>query len=255
VTKPGDGSGSVYSSPTGISCGATCSAIYAFGTEVELTASSSPGSSFAGWDGDCAHAGTARCTVTAQGDVQVTAIFTASASTYTLSMDVGEGGTGSVVSNPTGIDCPGACSAAFDAGSSVTLTATPAEDSIFLGFFGGNCGGTTDPCTVSMDGNRSISASFDVDYADLAVTMAGGGVGRVVSTPIGIDCPGDCQDKYAVTETVTLGAQPAVGSVFAGWSGACTGTGACTLDMDLGPHTVTATFQMETDMLFHDGFE
>ncbi len=53
VTKAGTGSGTVTSSPAGISCGSTCSADFASGTSVTLTARRASGSTFAGWGGAC----------------------------------------------------------------------------------------------------------------------------------------------------------------------------------------------------------
>ncbi len=53
VTKAGGGSGSVTSSPIGISCGPDCSSSFQPGTPVTLSASPAAGSYFAGWSGDC----------------------------------------------------------------------------------------------------------------------------------------------------------------------------------------------------------
>lgn len=47
------GSGSVASDPTGISCGSTCSANFAAGTAVTLTATPAAGQRFTGWGGAC----------------------------------------------------------------------------------------------------------------------------------------------------------------------------------------------------------
>jgi hypothetical protein len=74
VTKTGDGSGTVTSSPAGISCGATCSHNYALGTMVTLTASAASGSAFSGWSGACS--GSGACVVTVNADTAVTATFT-----------------------------------------------------------------------------------------------------------------------------------------------------------------------------------
>jgi Divergent InlB B-repeat domain len=73
VTKLGSGSGTVTSSPSGIDCGATCTAAYSKGTTVTLTATPDAGSTFTSWGGDCTGAGP--CTVTMDQDRAVTATF------------------------------------------------------------------------------------------------------------------------------------------------------------------------------------
>jgi hypothetical protein len=74
VTKTGGGDGTVSSSPTGITCGTTCSAIYPAGTVVTMTATPAAGSTFKRWSGACA--GTASsCTVTINAARTVTANF------------------------------------------------------------------------------------------------------------------------------------------------------------------------------------
>ncbi|MFY9823205.1 MAG: hypothetical protein WAM82_17615 [Thermoanaerobaculia bacterium] len=78
VSKAGTGSGTVTSSPAGISCGASCSAAFTSGTPVTLTAAPTSGSTFGGWSGACT--GTGSCTVTLDADRSVTATFNASIS-------------------------------------------------------------------------------------------------------------------------------------------------------------------------------
>jgi subtilisin family serine protease len=74
VSTSGNGSGSVTSSPAGIDCGATCSAAFANGTSVTLTASADSGSKFSGWSGGgCS--GTGTCQVTLTAATSVTASF------------------------------------------------------------------------------------------------------------------------------------------------------------------------------------
>jgi Ca2+-binding RTX toxin-like protein len=75
VNKTGTGSGSVTSSPAGISCGADCTETYDNSTSVTLTAAAATGSSFTGWSGaGCSGAGT--CTVAMTQARGVTATFT-----------------------------------------------------------------------------------------------------------------------------------------------------------------------------------
>jgi len=74
VTLSGAGSGSVSSSPAGISCGATCSASFTTGSSVTLTASAASGSSFSGWGGACSNS-SGSCTVSMTASRSVTASF------------------------------------------------------------------------------------------------------------------------------------------------------------------------------------
>jgi photosystem II stability/assembly factor-like uncharacterized protein len=84
IAKTGTGSGTVTSSPRGISCGATCSANFASATPVTLTASAGSGSFFAGWVG-CAAATSTTCQVTVDSSKSVTATFTTTPAALTLS--------------------------------------------------------------------------------------------------------------------------------------------------------------------------
>jgi endoglucanase len=75
----------------------------------------------------------------------------------------------------------------------------------------------------------------------LTVTRSGTGSGAVSSTPAGINCGADCSEEYAAGTVVNLTATPNADSTFTGWSGACTGTGACQVIMNSAT-SVTATF-------------
>jgi List-Bact-rpt repeat protein len=63
------------------------------------------------------------------------------------------------------------------------------------------------------------------------------GDGTVSSNPAGISCPQTC--TAFLTPPAVLTATPAPGQVFAGWSGACSGLGSCTLN---NAGSVTAQF-------------
>ncbi len=73
------------------------------------------------------------------------------------------------------------------------------------------------------------------------VTKDGAGSGIVTDTPTGISCGSSCSSAFAPGSVVTLTAFPGFGSEFTGWSGACSGTGACSLAVDADKN-VTATF-------------
>jgi Divergent InlB B-repeat domain len=74
VSKTGDGSGKVTSSPAGIDCGATCSKTFDYGTKVTLTASPNAGAVFKEWTGACAGQG-ASCTLTITQATSANAVF------------------------------------------------------------------------------------------------------------------------------------------------------------------------------------
>ena len=77
----------------------------------------------------------------------------------------------------------------------------------------------------------------------LTVTKQGTGSGTVTSNPAGINCGNDCSQNYNAGTVVTLFAAPAQGSIFAGWSGACSGTGNCIVTMNSNKNVI-ATFNL-----------
>ncbi len=249
ITKGGTGAGTISSNPTGINCGATCSATFNQDSSIVLTATPSAGSSFTGWTGACSGAGT--CTVTMNAAKNVTATFTVNPPvTFALTTTKNGMGTGSVSSNPAGIDCGATCTTNFNDGSIVTLTATPTSGSVFAGW-NGACTGTG-TCTVTMNAIRAVTATFNtapVNTFALTVSKVGTGAGSVSSNPAGIDCGSSCTNSFNQNTVVTLTATPASGSSFAGWSGACTGAGTCVVTMD-AVKTVTATFTTNAPSTF-----
>lgn len=99
--------------------------------------------------------------------------------------------------------------------------------------------------TYSMKGGvkQDFYTRFDTPVAPQTLTahVTGSGEGTVSSNPAGIKCPGTCAATFAGNTTVTLTAAPSTGSSFTGWSGDCTGTGACVVLMNAA-QSVTATF-------------
>jgi hypothetical protein len=74
---------------------------------------------------------------------------------YNLNVTKTGTGSGSIMAN--GSACNGSCS--FSYGTTVTLTATPASGSSFSGWTGA-CSGSASTCSVVLNGNQTVGASF-----------------------------------------------------------------------------------------------
>ena len=117
---------------------------------------------------------------------------------------------------------------------SITLTATPTGNSVFLGWgpgcTGAGPGGNVCVIPVRRDAIE-IRALFDVPTYLLSISAAGSGSGKVVYTPASITCTitAGVNDRFCAAffekgTNVTLTADPIDGSTFGGWSGACSGS-------------------------------
>lgn len=239
VSNTGTGTGTVTSSPAGINCGSGCSASLTTTAPITLTAAPAANSQFAGWSGACTGTSTACSVPAGTSAVAATARFDL---TYTLTAALAGIGTGSVTSAPAGITCGTDCTEAYASGTTVTLTAAPAVGSTFLGWSGSGCTGTG-TCVVTMTQAAAVTATFTLTINTLTVARAGTGTGSVTSVPAGINCGADCTEGYTFGTSVTLTAAAAVGSTFAGWSGACTGVGTCVVTMNAAT-SVTASFSV-----------
>src|ERR1700677_3316214 len=239
VTAPPSGAGTVASAPAGISCPGTCTATFASGTKVTLTATASGSYTFAGWSGACS--GTSTCNVTMTANESVTPTFKAG---YGVAVTINGNGSGTVTSTPAGISCPTTCSATFPQNTAITLTATPQTGDYFGGWSGGGCSGTG-TCSLTLSASASVSASFNTGEV-LTVTTSGSGSGTVTSSPSGIDCTSGstaaCSANFAPNTAVTLPETTTPPNGFSGWSGACAGTGPCSVTLSAAMTSVTAAF-------------
>ncbi|MHA2647234.1 MAG: InlB B-repeat-containing protein, partial [bacterium JZ-2024 1] len=228
------GSGTVQSNPTGINCPPDCSEPYFVNTSVSLSARPVPGWGFAGWSGDCS--GTHPTTqVTLDSARNCTATFK-----ILRTLSVITNGQGSVSSNPAGVSCPSDCSEPYLTDSLITLTATPADGWTFANWTG-DCSGSDPSTSVNLNTDKTCAANFVQLWYDLSLTV--NGQGSVSSNPAGINCPaGNCTASFPSYTLVTLTATAFPGWVFAGWSGACSGTSP-SLQVTLNtPKACTATF-------------
>lgn len=207
------------------------------GANAVLTAAPGEGSIAAGWSG-CTPA-TGGCSVAMTSPRAVTATF--QPSKYRLTVAMSGEGTGKVTGGP--VDCglgATACDLDVDNGATVLLTATPGTDAVFGGW-GIVCTGTG-TCTFKMNSAKTLSARFDPGSYALTVTVAGSGKVTGPSIDCGAGASGACGARPAAGSVVTLAASAVGDADFTGWSGACTGTGACTVTMTAA-RNVGASFQ------------
>jgi PKD repeat protein len=236
VTRLGSGSGTVASTPSGINCGATCTASFNQDTPVSLVATPASGSRFVTWGGACSLSGV--CEVTMSEARSVTATFEPA---HTLTVSRLGTGSGTVTSDPAGIQCGNDCTEDYASGAIVQLTATANTTSVFTGWAGACASAGTGVCSVTMSAARSVTATFE-PAVRLTLNRSGTGGGTVEINPGGILCPPDCSRVFRTGTQVTLTARPTSGSGFTRWTGACTGIEqdcSRTLNADT---TVTAEF-------------
>lgn len=157
----------------------------------------------------------------------------------TLTVSKAGDGTGTVTSNPAGINCGGICTAKFTV-STVTLTASAASGSTLFNWSNA-CSGTNPVCTVTLDAAATAAADFRTNK-QLRVLFPVQPAGRVTSAPAGILCNPTCQFLFKHGLSVNLTPQAMNGASFLGWTGACSGTGACTVAMTAA-RDVNARFQ------------
>lgn len=142
------------------------------GTGITLIAPATSGNaSFNRWSG-CDTAQGLICTVTMNAAKSVTATY--AITPYTLSVTSSDG-SGTITSADGRINCGAICSASFNNGTSVTLTATSANNYLFDGWNGcdtsTNTGNSSGSCTVNIDSVRTVQPLFHYAAAVNAVTQ------------------------------------------------------------------------------------
>lgn len=96
--------------------------------------------------------------VSTGGRINARAALASVASNFSVTVNKAGAGTGTVTSNPSGIDCGANCDGQFPQGSTATLTAAPSSGSVFAGW-SGSC---SDTGTCSLTQNATVTATFNV---------------------------------------------------------------------------------------------
>jgi uncharacterized repeat protein (TIGR02543 family) len=173
-----DGSGSVTKSPN--------QGTYAYGTVVQLTASASTGWTFSSWSGN-ASGSSNPVSITMTGNKSVVAHFTQNQYTLTVAID----GSGTVSKNPN--------SASYTYGTVVTLTASASSGWVF-GSWTGDLSGSQNPKTITMTGNKAVTAHFS-DNAPPVIS----GIAHISSVPLDTDASfGWVNISCTVTDNVAV---------------------------------------------------
>ena len=197
---------------------------YNFNTTVIVTATAATGYQFTSWAGACTGAGP--CSVLMTSDKSVTANFTALQ--FTLTTGVSPSGAGTIAP----------ATGTYNFNTTVIVTATAATGYQFTGWAGACTG--TGACSVTINGDKSVTANFaPVVVQEFTLTLAQDGTGTGTVGAL----PSSSSGTYNAGTNVSVTASPGPNCKFTGWSGACSGTGNCSVKMDASKK-VTASFAL-----------
>jgi hypothetical protein len=185
---------------------------------------------------------TAGGTSTASAADQFT--FATAPTVTSVSPNSGAGGTvttigGTGLSGAQAVLFGGSAATSFTVTSDTAITATAPPGA-----------GTVDVTVRTPNGFTATSPADLFTYAAATNTLTASvtGNGTIASNDGAISCPSTCSATYGTGVPVTLWAKPSAGSSFAGWSGACSGFGACVVTMN-GAQSVGATFVQDVATL------
>ena len=183
-----------------------------------------------------------------QDDIDgVVHLYPPSSCTYTISPSVQNfysgGGAGTVTVAPGSSKC--AWTAASNDPWIIITSGASGSGNGTTGFsVVANTGTSSRSGTMTIAGNTMMVTQSGVQQHLLSVAKAGNGYGTVASSSPGIDCGNDCSEFFEPGASVTLNALADSGYLFNGWSGSCTGQGACAVTMT-SDRSVTAVFDRQ----------
>ena len=158
--------GSIVSRPAGLDCGAQtdmCSADFAEGVKVTLSASAPEGYIFKNWQGACE--GASSCVLNMTEDKTLSAVFVPEVKENRLTVLFEGEGRGLVLSESSLVKCTDTCAQVFSEDAQLSLSAEPERGFFFQGW-GGVCAGQS-VCRVAVDKNVLVKATFGRDDAPL----------------------------------------------------------------------------------------
>jgi hypothetical protein len=208
--------------------GTVCAQTRYYGSTVTLTAVPDDNHQIASWEGcdpaaendaDTANANKNECIVTIDGTENIKATF----EPLLHSLDLNIVGGGYIADANGAVVCDEDCNdLVYQQGTTLELTGKPFENNQFSKWIG--CSNDNDPnddqCTITIEGNESLTAEFVPILHRLNLSVSGAGKISVTnSLNETIDCSSDCSPSYQQAETVKLLATPDQYHEFNGWSG------------------------------------
>ena len=255
----GLGDGLVTSDPPGIRCPPVCTAPFALGTRLSLTARSGAGIPLARFPFGCRDLPLGglgqRCELVVAAEPTWVGVNVGGTedpgqpSSFALQLGVAVQGQGRVLGGK--VDCGTRCKAQYVVGSEEVLSATPNPGWRFESWIGpGEACGRANPCAISPGLVTALTAKFvpdppPISSSTLRIARAGDGDGRV---RVGAaHCPPTCSFTADTGSAITATAVPSTGSRFAGWiGGACQGGSPCHVQLT-GDTSLTARFEKEEE--------
>ncbi|MFN3480867.1 MAG: SBBP repeat-containing protein, partial [Thermodesulfovibrionales bacterium] len=164
-----------------------------------------------------------------------------SAGTYTLTVTKTGTGSGTVTSSPAGINCGTDCSEPYASGTVVTLTATPNAGSTFAGWSGDCTDIGNNQAQVTMDADKSCTATFNLAFPNISVSPTSHNFGTVNvgtdSTPQTFTISNTGTGNLAIGTIIFTGSNP---SQFIKQNDNCSDqtvapSGSCTLEAIFSP--------------------
>lgn len=177
------------------------------------------------------------------GPAREAGTFSGRNTTATLRVSGSSSSEGTVTSSPSGINCGYSCSATFNRGSTITLTASPKPGHTFDRWSGCTSSSGT-RCSVTLSqylSSQTVYAYFD-EYPTLRVSKSPSSGGTVTSS--GLNCGYSCSVDVAPNSSIVLTANASAGYYFDRWSGCSRSSGnSCTVSMLSSDKTVYAYFK------------
>ena len=199
---------------------------YNSGTVVSITATPYTGYRFVNWTGNVANPNSSSTTVTMTGNKTVTANF--EPNQYVLTMAVNNSGYGSTNPSPGGHT--------YNSGTVVPITATPNTGYRFVSWTGNVADPNSSSTTVTMTGNKTVTANFEPNQYILTMAVNNSGYGTTSPSP--------GSNTYNSGTVVPITATPNTGYRFVSWTGnvADPNSSSTTVTMT-GNKTVIANFE------------